>query len=151
MAKYYEENTFEFEFIRCRETKKIEEAISCWVSFTDRPPSWDFDLENPSSSKFGKKDIKDGKAKIVTVGGLRTGILPIKNENNRITSYFVWSSQVSDAWKQIPGNFADSCIKKSPPFNPEELLEKYNKFLLADSLDKALNNHSNKSGTKIKI
>lgn len=150
MSKYYEIQNNEFTFIKCIETKKLEDATYCWMSLTDRPIQWDFDLEHSYSSKFGKKEIREGKAKITSVGGLKAGILPIRNEKNRISSYFVWAVQVSDEWKNIPGNMADSCVKKFPPFNAEDLLVDYNKFLFAQELEKNLDKQPVKT-TKMKI
>lgn len=150
MNTIYTKNSEEFEFIKCSEVKKVEEALSYWMAITQRPIEWDFDLSG-HFSRFDKKDIRDGLAKVTTVGGLKAGILAIKNDKNRVSSYFVWSYQVSENWKAIKGNTdADNCVRNFPTFDVKELRDDYSKFCLANKLESELNKTEIKA-KKIKI
>lgn len=149
MNKILEYKDNNFDFIKCAEVKKAEEAISYWMHLTDRPADWDFDISG-NFSKFDKKDIRDGLAVIGTVGGLKAGIKAVRNEKNRISSYFVWTYQVSDGWKEIPGNSYDNCVKKFPQFDINELYKNYKKFIFSNNLNEELKISENTT-KKIKI
>lgn len=142
MNKIYTKSDNNFEFIKCAEVKKIEDVISYWMHLTNRPAEWDFDLAG-NFSKFDKKDIRDGLAKIQTVGGLKAGIEAVRNDKNRISSYFVWVLQASKEWMDTPGNSFDNCIVKFPNFDASDLFNDYKKFIFAENLQEKLSDTKN--------
>jgi len=93
---FLEFSTADFQFIKARKTRKIQDAKSIFCDMTGRDYHWDF-----KDDFFYRKDadtrIRRSGKHIETIGGLKAWIIPYK-ENNRTKAYYVVAMQVSKQW-----------------------------------------------------